>query len=109
MRFNNQFYNNKNLSKQFDIPYDENFIERRGTYSASNDGKQYLSIEGEFSIFHTIPIGEFRVDEVAHSLILKPAPTSHGYFIMCDPLQVLEKRFATKMDGLFILLDGKEN
>lgn len=97
----------QNLSKQCDIPYDENFIERRA-YSAPNDGKPHFSIEGEFSIFYTVPIGEFKVDELAHSLILKPVPTSHGYIIMCDPLPVLEKRFETKIDGLMILVDNEE-
>lgn len=97
----------QNLSKQCEIPYDENFIERRA-YSAPNDVKPHFSIEGEFSIFYTVPIGEFRVDELAHSLILKPVPTSHGYIIMCDPLPVLEKRFEIKLDSLAILVDGVE-
>ena len=97
----------RNISKQCDIPYDENFIERN-VISTPNDGKPHFSIKGEFSIYHTVPIGEFRVDEIAHSLILKPVPTSHGYIIMCDPLPVLEKRFETKLDGLMILVDNEE-
>ncbi len=96
------------LSKQCDIPYDVNFIERRGVPSAPNDGKPHYSIAEEFSIFYTVPIGEFSVDDVSHSLILKPVPTSHGYIIMCDPLPVLEKRFETKMHGLFVLVDNEE-
>ena len=95
------------LSKQCDIPYDENFIDR-SIIAAPNDGKPHFSIKGEFSISHTVPIGEFRVDELAHSLILKPVPNSHGYIIMCDPLPVLEKRFETKLDGLMILVDDEE-
>ncbi|MGD8707517.1 MAG: hypothetical protein PVI88_02395 [Nitrosopumilaceae archaeon] len=97
----------RNISKQCDIPYDENFIERN-VISTPQDGKPYFSIKGEFSISHTVPIGEFRVDELAHSLILKPVPTSDGYIIMCDPLPVLEKRFETKLDGLMILVDNEE-
>lgn len=96
------------LSKQCDIPYDVNFVDRRSVISAPNDGKPHYSFEKEFSIFYTIPIGEFSVDESTHSLILKPVPTSHGYVIMCDPLPVLEKRFETKLHGLFILVDGEE-
>ena len=96
------------LSKQCDIPYDENFIKRREAYSGPNNGKPYYSIAEEFSIFYTIPIGEFRVDDISHSLILKPVPTSHGYIIMCDPLPVLEKRFDTKMNGIVVLVDGEE-
>ena len=95
------------LSKQCDIPYDENFI-GRDIIAGSNPEKSKFSIKGEFSIFHTVPIGEFRIDELAHSLILKPVPTSHGYIIMCDPLPNLEKRFDTKIDGLIILADNEE-
>ena len=95
------------LSKQCDIPYDENFIEGR-VIAAPNDGKPHFSIKEEFSISYTVPIGEFRVDELAHSLILKPVPNSNGYIIMCDPLPVLEKRFQTKLDGIMILVDGEE-
>jgi len=96
------------LSKQCDIPYDENFIERRSVVSGSNDGKSNFSIKREFSIFHTVPIEEFRVDDLAQSLILKLVPVSYGYVIMCDPLPVLEKRFETKIDGLMILVDNEE-
>lgn len=96
------------LSKQCNIPEDENFIKRRGAYSGPNDGRPYFSIAEEFSIFYTVPIGEFRVDDVSHSLILKPVPTSHGYIIMCDPLPVLEKRFDTKMSSIAVLVDGVE-
>ena len=99
---------NSPLSKQCKIPDDENFIKRRGAYSGPNDGKPPLSIAEEFSIFYTVPIGEFRVDDVSHSLILKPVPTSHGYIIMCDPLPVLEKRFDTKISGIMVLVDGVE-
>jgi len=95
------------LSKQCDIPYDENFIER-SVVSGSNDGKPNFSIKGEFSIFHTVPIGEFSIDESTHSLILKPVPMSYGYIIMCDPLPILEKRLETKLDSLAILVDGLE-
>ena len=95
------------LSKQCNIPYDENFIER-SIVPGSNDGKSNLSIKGEFSIFHTVPIGGFRIDDLAYSLILKPVPTSHGYIIMCDPLPILEKRFETKLESLAILVDGIE-
>jgi hypothetical protein len=98
----------QSLSKQCTIPYDVNFIERRGISLGSNDGKPHYSIEEEFSIYHTVPVGYFEVDEISHSLILKPVPTSHGYIIMCDPLPILEKRFETKMDGLFILVDNEE-
>ena len=96
-----------NQSKRCDIPYDENFIER-SMISAPNDGKPYYSIKKEFSISHTVPIGEFNVDEDIQSLILKPVPTSHGYIIMCDPLPVLEKRLETKLESLAILVDGME-
>ena len=105
--FSQSVLQEQNLSKQCEIPYDENFIER-SVISTPQDGKQHFSIKGEFSIFHTVPIGEFRIDEVAHSLILKPVVTSHGYIIMCDPLPVLEKRFETKLDSLAVLVDGKE-
>jgi len=97
-----------NLSKQCDIPYDVNFVDRRSIVAGPNDGKPHYSIEEEFSIFYTVPIGEFRVDDISHSLILKPVVTSHGYIIMCDPLPVLEKRFETKLDSLAILVDGIE-
>ncbi|MDH3340991.1 MAG: hypothetical protein OEL84_06875 [Nitrosopumilus sp.] len=97
----------QNLSKQCDIPFDENFLKRRA-YSAPNDGKPHHTIEAEFSIYRTVPIGEFRVDEFSHSLILKPVVTSHGYIIMCDPLPILEKRFGAQIDGLVILVDDKE-
>ena len=40
------------LSKQCDIPYDENFIKRRSIVS-SNDGTPRFSIGAEFSIFHS--------------------------------------------------------
>lgn len=96
-----------NQSKRCDIPYDENFIER-SVVSGSNDGKSNFSIKEEFSISHTVPIGEFSVDEDANLLLLKPVPTSYGYIIMCDPLPVLEKRFETKLDSLAILVDGIE-
>ena len=96
-----------NQSKRCDIPYDENFIKSRSVLSSS-DGTPRFSIEGEFSIFHTVPIGEFRVDDLAQSLILKPVPASYGYIIMCDPLPVLEKRFETKLESLAILVDGLE-
>jgi|APSaa5957512535_1039671.scaffolds.fasta_scaffold02963_7 hypothetical protein len=95
------------LSKQCDIPYDKNFIER-SVVSGSNDGKPNFSIKGEFSIFHTVPIGEFSIDESAQSLILKPVPMSYGYIIMCDPLLILEKRLETKLNFLVILVDGLE-
>lgn len=98
----------KSLSKQCDIPYDVNFVDRRSAPSAPNDGKSHYSIAEEFSIFYTAPIEEFTVDESAHSLILKPVPTSYGYIIMCDPLPVLEKRFETRLHGLFVLVDGEE-
>ncbi|AFS82578.1 hypothetical protein [Candidatus Nitrosopumilus sediminis] len=96
-----------NLSKQCDIPYDENFIKNR-SISSSSDGTPRFSIKDEFSIFYTVPIGEFSVDETARSLILKPVYNSHGYIIMCDPLPNLEKRFETKLDGLFVLVDDGE-
>ena len=94
-----------NTSKQCDIPHDENFIKRRSTASSS-DGTPRFSIEGEFSIFSTVPIGEFIVDDLAQSLILKPVPASYGYIIMCDPLPVLEKRLEVKLESLTILVDG---
>lgn len=97
-----------NLSKQCDIPYDVNFIQRRDVVLGPNDGKPKYSISEEFSIFSTVPIGEFAVDETAHSLILKPVPNSHGYIVMCDPLPVLEKRFDAKMDGMIVLVDSEE-
>lgn len=97
----------QSLSKQCTIPYDVNFIERRA-YSAPNDGKPHYSIEEEFSIYHTIPIGSFEVDESSQSVILKPVPTSYGYVIMCDPLPILQKRFDTKIDGIMILVDNEE-
>jgi hypothetical protein len=97
----------QSLSKQCTIPYDVNFIEQRAITSSS-DGKPRYSIQEEFSIFHTVPIGQFSVDEVTHSLILKPVPASHGYIVMCNPLPILEKRFDKHMDGLFILVDGEE-
>jgi len=97
----------QNLSKQCDIPYDENFI-GRSLVAGSGEGKSNFSIKGEFSIFHTVPIGEFRIDDITQSLILKPVPTSHGYIIMCDPLPVLEKRFEPKLDSMAILVDGIE-
>ena len=78
------------LSKQCDIPDDVNFVDRRSIISTPNDGKPHYSIQEEFSIHYTVPIGYFEVDENSHSLILKPVPTSHGYVIMCDPLPVLE-------------------
>ncbi|KAF6245139.1 hypothetical protein [Nitrosopumilus sp. b2] len=96
------------LSKHCDITYDVNFLDRGRAISGPNDGKPNYSIAEEFSIFYTVPIGEFSVDDVSHSLILKPVQTSHGYIIMCDPLPVLEKRFDTKLHGLFILVDGEE-
>lgn len=95
-------------SKHCDIPFDENFIESRRITTGPNDGKPHYSIEDEFSIFYTIPIGEFRVDDNTYSLILKPVPTSDGYIIMCDPLPVLEKRFETNLESLAILIDGVE-
>lgn len=101
-------FQENNLSKQCNIPYDVNFVDRRRATSGPNDGKPHYSIEEEFSIFYTVPIGEFRVDDVSHSLILKPVMTSHGYVIMCDPLPNLEKRFETKLHGLFVLVDGEE-
>jgi len=96
------------LSKQCDIPHDVNFIERRSVTLGPNDGKPHYSISEEFSIFYTIPIGEFSIDENSWSLILKPVPNSHGYVIMCDPLPILEKRFDTKMDGIMVLVDNEE-
>ncbi|PIW32731.1 MAG: hypothetical protein COW27_03095, partial [Nitrosopumilales archaeon CG15_BIG_FIL_POST_REV_8_21_14_020_37_12] len=96
------------LSKQCDIPYDVNFIQRRNVVLGPNDGKPHYSISEEFSIFSTVPIGEFSVDENSWSLILKPVPNSHGYVIMCNPLPVLEKRFDAKMDGLVVLVDSEE-
>jgi len=96
-----------NPSKQCDIPHDENFIKRR-SIASSSDGTPRFSIEGEFSIFYTVPIEEFRVDDLVHSLILKPVPASYGYVIMCDPLPVLEKRFETKLESLAILVDSVE-
>ena len=96
------------LSKQCDIPDDVNFVDRRRVISTPNDGKPHYSIQEEFSIHYTVPIGYFEVDENSHSLILKPVPTSHGYVIMCDPLPVLEKRFDVKLDGLIILVDNEE-
>ena len=98
----------QNLSKQCAIPHDVNFVDRIRVISGPNDGKPHYSIDEEFSIFYTVPIGEFRVDDISHSLILKPVPTSHGYIIMCDPLPVLEKRFDTKMNGIVILVDNEE-
>ena len=96
-----------NQSKLCGIPYDENFIER-SVISGPNDGKPHYSIKEEFSISHTVPIGEFRIDELAHSLILKPVPVSHGYVIMCDPLPVLEERLETKLESMAVLVDGIE-
>ena len=96
-----------NQSKRCDIPYDGNFIKSR-SISSSSDGTPHYSIDEEFSIFSTVPIGEFAVDESAHSLILKPVVSSYGYIIMCDPLPVLEKRFEAKLHGLFVLVDGEE-
>ncbi|MCV0372339.1 MAG: hypothetical protein K5793_02125 [Nitrosarchaeum sp.] len=96
------------FSKQCDIPYDVNFIERRDIVSGINDGKPHYSIAQEFSIFSTIPIEEFSVDEDSWSLILKPVPNSHGYVIMCNPLPILEKRFDAKIDGLMVLVDNEE-
>ena len=96
-----------NQSKRCDIPHDKNFIKSRSVLSSS-DGTPRFSIEDEFSIFHTVPIDEFRVDDLAQSLILKPVPTSYGYVIMCDPLPVLEERLKTKLSSLGILVDGIE-
>ena len=96
------------LSKQCTIPFDVDFVDRRRAYSAPNDGKPHYSIEEEFSIYYTVPIGYFEVDENSHSLILKVVPNSQGYVIMCDPLPNLEKRFNKKMDGLLILVDNEE-
>lgn len=97
-----------NQSKRCDIPYDVNFADRRRAISGPNDGKPHYSIEEEFSIFYTVPIGEFRVDDLAQSLILKPVPTSYGYIIMCDPLPVLEEKLKIKFSSLAILVDGVE-
>lgn len=97
----------QNLSKQCIISDDINFIERK-THSAPNDGKLHYSIQEEFSIYYTVPIGYFGVDEISQSLILKPVPNSHGYIIMCDPLPTLEKRFDTKMNNITILVDNEE-
>jgi len=97
----------QSLSKQCAIPHDENFIKRK-FYSSHNDGKPHHTIEAEFSIYRTVPIGEFRVDESSQSLILKPVVTSHGYIIMCDPLPILEKKFDAQMDSLTILVDDEE-
>ncbi len=83
-------FQENNLSKQCDIPYDVNFVDRRRATSGPNDGKLIIHRGGIFN-FYTVPIGEFRVDDVSHSLILKPVITSHGYVIMCDPLPNLEK------------------
>ncbi|MGY5149557.1 MAG: hypothetical protein ACW9W3_05790 [Candidatus Nitrosopumilus sp. bin_68KS] len=96
------------LSKQCDIPDDVNFVDRRSVISTPQDGKPHYSIKTEFSIFSTVHIGEFAVDESVHSLILKPVVSSYGYIIMCDPLPILEKRFEIKLHGLFILVDGEE-
>lgn len=96
-----------NQSKRCDVPYDENFIKSR-SISSSSDGTPRFSIDAEFSISYTVPIGEFRVDDLAQSLILKPVPTSYGYIIMCDPLPVLEERLKTKLSSLAILVDGIE-
>jgi len=101
-------FQENNLSKQCDIPYDVNFGDKRRSISGPNDGKPHYSIDEEFSIFYTVPIGEFRVDEITPSLILKPVVKSHGYIIMCDPLPILEKRLETKLDSLAILVDGIE-
>lgn len=106
LAFTQLVFQEQSMSKQCDIPYDVNFKKRRAQSSPANIPSS--SIEEEFSIFSTIPIGLFAVNEEAHSLILKPVPTSHGYIIMCDPLSVLEKRFDTKLHGLFILVDGEE-
>ena len=89
------------LSKQCDIPYDVNFIQRRNVVLGPNDGKPHYSISEEFSIFSTVPIGEFSVDENSWSLILKPVPNSHGYVIMCNPLPVLEKDLMQKWMALW--------
>lgn len=96
----------QNLSKQCEIPYDENFIGR--DIVSSSDGKSIFSIKSDFSIFHTVPIGEFRVDDTVQSLILKPVHASYGYVIMCDPLPALEKRLETKLESLAILVDDME-
>ena len=85
--------------KQCDIPYDEYFIQKRAINA---------SIATEFSIYSTVPIDVYSVDNNTHSLILKPVPTSNGYIVMCDPLPVLEKRFETKLESLAILVDGIE-
>jgi len=96
------------LSKQCDIPDDVNFVDRRSIVAGSTAGKSNYSIASEFSIYSTVTIEEFAVDETNHWLILKPVPASYGYIIMCDPLPVLEKRFETELDGLFILVDNEE-
>jgi len=101
-------FEENNLSKQCDIPYDVNFVDKGRVISGPNDGKPHYSIDEEFSIFYTVPIGEFSIDEITQSLILKPVVTSHGYIIMCDPLPNLEKRFETKLHGLFVFVDGEE-
>lgn len=101
-------YQEQSMSKKCTIPYDVNFIERRKAISAPNDGKPHYSIAQEFSIFSTVPIGEYGIEDNAHSLILKPVVSSHGYIAMCNPLPNLEKRFDAKLESLTILVDGIE-
>ena len=98
----------QNLSKQCNIPHDVNFVKQRSPPSSPNDGNPHYSIAQEFSIFHTVPIGEFTIDESVQSLILKPVYSSHGYIVMCDPLPILEERLETKLDSMAILIDGIE-
>ncbi|ABX13330.1 hypothetical protein Nmar_1434 [Nitrosopumilus maritimus SCM1] len=86
-------------NEQCDIPYDENFLKRRAINA---------SIAAEFSIYSTVTIDTYSVENDTHSLILKPVPTSYGYITMCNPLPVLEQRFDTKLDSLAILVDGVE-
>lgn len=97
----------QNTSKNCTIPHDVNFI-GRDIISSSQDGKHLHSIKGDFSIHHTVPIDEYRIDDSTHLLILKPVPYSHGYVIMCNPLPVLEKRFEKQLDDFMILVDGEE-
>ena len=97
----------QNLSKDCLISDDINFIEGRAL-SGPNDGKPHYSIQEEFSMHYTVPIGYFEVDEISQSLILKPVSNSHGYIIMCEPLPTLEKRFDTKLNSIIILVDNEE-
>lgn len=97
----------QSLSKQCVIPHDANFLERKA-HTTPNDGKPHYSIEEKFSIYNTVPISSLEIDEFSKSLIIEIMPYSHGYIVMCNPFPVLQKELSTDMNGMSILVDGKE-